>query len=287
MKSHTIARFRYLSGPRLLLCILLTVLSLQIAAQGDLMVTPRRVVFEGGKNRQEITLANTGNDTARYTISFVQYRMKDDGSIEQITEPDPGQWFADSFIRYFPRTFTLPPKESQVLKMQMNPGSSMAEGEYRSHLYFRAVPQEKPLGDDELTIDTAAIGIRLTPIYGITIPVIIRTGNTNATVTLTDAKIHTDTAGTNWMTITFNRQGNSSVYGDLFVDYIAPNGSSQEAGVVRGIAVYTPNQVRHFTFALKQTGSGAYTGGKLAIRYSSSSEAKQEVFARTEITPGK
>jgi len=63
-----------------LLCLIALLLSpFTGMAQGDLMITPRRIVFEGNRDRQEITLANTGNDTARYTVSFVQYRMTPDG----------------------------------------------------------------------------------------------------------------------------------------------------------------------------------------------------------------
>ena len=58
---------------RVILVILTSILltSSHLSAQGDLLITPRRVVFEGSKQSQELTLANTGNDTARYNVSFV------------------------------------------------------------------------------------------------------------------------------------------------------------------------------------------------------------------------
>ena len=34
-------------------------------AQGNLLVTPRRVVFDGSSRVMELNLANTGRDTAR------------------------------------------------------------------------------------------------------------------------------------------------------------------------------------------------------------------------------
>jgi len=76
-------------------------------AQGNLLITPRRVVFEGNKRTQELNLANTGQDSAKYNVSMIQYRMKEDGSFEEITIPDPGQNFADKYVRFFPRTVSL------------------------------------------------------------------------------------------------------------------------------------------------------------------------------------
>ena len=253
-----------------------------VHSQGDLLVTPRRIVFEGNRDRQEITLANTGSDTARYTISFVQYRMTEEGSFEQITEPDPGQHFADEFLRYFPRSVTLAPNESQVVRMQLRRSSGMQTGEYRSHMYFRAVPEEKPLGEEDKLEDSTAIGIRLTPIFGITIPVIIRVGEPVLNVSLSDVKVEEREPDTKWLSLTFSRKGNISVYGDLTVEHTAPDGSKTEVGVVRGIAVYTPNETRKFSFQLRPPEDVDLSKGKLTVRYSGTSEAKPVLFAETE-----
>src|SRR5210317_878009 len=80
-------------------------------SQGNLLITPRRVVFDGSSRSIDLNLANTGTDTASYAISLVQIRMTAEGGFESITEPDPGQRFADRFLRFFPRTVTLGPGE--------------------------------------------------------------------------------------------------------------------------------------------------------------------------------
>ena len=155
-------------------------------AQGNLLITPRRAVFEGSKRSLDLNLANTGRDTATYAISLIQERMNEDGSFEIITEPDPDQRFADRFIRFFPRSVTLGPNEAQVVKIQLIRSNEMIPGEYRSHFYFRAVPKNKPLGEEQATSDTTSISVKLTPIFGITIPVIIRVGEPSVKVTLSD-----------------------------------------------------------------------------------------------------
>ncbi|MDD4227507.1 MAG: hypothetical protein PHU98_14105 [Mariniphaga sp.] len=248
------------------------------SAQGDLLITPRRVVFEGNRQRQEITLANTGQDTATYSVSFVQYHMTEEGSFEVVTEPKEGQLFADSYLRFFPRTVTLAPNESQIVRMQVRRMPGMEDGEYRSHVYFRAVPVERPLGEEELQRDSAAIGVRLTPIFGITIPVIIRVGDTSAKVTLSDLNIVEDEDKNKQLKITFLREGNQSVYGDVEVIHQGPDETETPVGTVRGIAVYTPNTIRKFTLPLTVPEGVDISGGKLTVRYSSSNDAKPEIF---------
>src|ERR1700712_3004080 len=110
-----------------------------ILAQGDLLVYPKRINFEAGKRTEQLSLSNIGADTARYAISIIQGRMGVDGALEIITQPDSGQNFADKFIRYFPRTVVLPPHEAQAVKFQLINTSELKTGEYRSHLYLRAL----------------------------------------------------------------------------------------------------------------------------------------------------
>lgn len=253
-----------------------------VLAQGDLLITPRRVVFEGNKQSQELTLANTGKDTAKYNVSFVQYRMTEAGAFEQITEPDSGQYFADKYLRVFPRSVTLAPNEAQVVRMQFRKMPDMKPGEYRSHLYFRAVPNEKPLGEDAVT-DTTSIGIRLIPIFGITIPIIARVGDLPLTVELSQLALDTKTDTVPNLSITFLRSGDKSVFGDISVNWVPDRGESVEVGIVRGIAVYTPNKIRHFTMKLRNLPGVDYTRGKLIVKYQAPNDLKPEVYAEKEL----
>jgi P pilus assembly chaperone PapD len=252
-------------------------------AQGDLLITPRRVVFEGNKQIEEITLANTGQETAFYSISFLQYHMTEDGSFEEITEPKPGQMFADPVLRYFPRSVELAPGESQVVRMQLRRLPNMEDGEYRSHLYFRAVPDEKPLGQEDELTDSTAIGIRLIPIFGISIPVIVRIGDLPVSLSLSDLKLEKTEDNRMVLQTTLSREGRKSVYGDLTADYVVPGAAPVNVGVVRGIAVYTPNNLRRFSLPLTVPEGIDLSKGKLVVRFSSSNEAKPEVFDEKEL----
>lgn len=252
-------------------------------AQGDLLISPLRIVFDGiSRKSKEISLANVGKDTATYAISVKDIRMMADGTFEEISEPDSGQRFAGPYMRYFPRKVVLAPNESQVVKLQLIKTSQMTPGEYRSHLYFRAVPDEKPLGE-KAKKDTGSISISITPIFGITIPVIIRVGENNAKVSLSDASFHFNEQKKPEISLDFNRTGDMSVYGDMTVDYVSPGGKTSRVKLVKGIGVYTPLTIRHFKVELDNDNHLDFKSGKLHIAYNLSPNEKEPETVETDI----
>jgi hypothetical protein len=267
----------------LVLFMFLSVLAgLPVNGQGNLLITPRRVVFEGAKKIQELNLANIGLDTARYVLSMVEVRMKEDGSFENITEPDSGQNFASPYLRFFPRSVVLGPNESQLLKVQLTKTSQLEPGEYRSHVYFRAVREEKPLGEIEAVVDSNSISVSLIPVFGITIPVIIRVGELSYTVSMSDVSYHTiDT--TSVVSMTFHRTGNMSAYGDVRVTYASADGKTVRVGQANGVAIYTPNSKRRFDIKLNNTQGIDFSKGKLHVEFISQSDVNPEIIAQSEI----
>jgi hypothetical protein len=253
------------------------------SAQGNLLITPRRVVLEGSTKSFDLNLANTGKDSATYAISIIQIRMKEDGGFETITVPDPNQQFADHFIRFFPRSVTLAPNEAQVVKVQLIKANELTAGEYRSHFYFRSIPNSKPLGQEEINRDTTSISVKLTPVFGITIPVIIRVGESNTSVSLTDLVLENVNNDVPRLSLIFNRTGNMSVYGDVSVDYISTQGRTIHIINANGVAVYTPNIKRNIKLNLTKTTGVDFHSGKLIVTYSASSDVRPTRFAEAEL----
>lgn len=249
-------------------------------AQGNLLITPRRVVFEGNKRSMDLNLANIGTDTATYAISLIQIRMTEEGGFETITEPEEGQRFSSPYLRYFPRTVTLGPNEAQTVKIQLVKSGTLQPGEYRSHFYFRAVPKDKPLGEEEETVsDPTSIAVKLTPIFGITIPAIIRVGQPTANVTIADPQLRFENDTIARLGIVFRRSGDYSVFGDLAVDHVSPQGTITRVGIANGVAVYTPNTQRKFEFNLINTKGLDLNNGKLKIVFSAPSDIRPEKYA--------
>ncbi|MVT07638.1 fimbrial biogenesis chaperone [Chitinophaga tropicalis] len=267
------------------LCIIqgLFVLTCQPAtAQGNLLITPRRVVFDGSQRTQELNLANTGQDTARYLISLIEIRMKEDGTFENITQPDSGQRFASGHIRFFPRSVVLGPGEAQMVKVQIEKAGELQPGEYRSHIYFRAAPDEKPLGE-EAPKDAVAIAVKLIPLFGISIPVIIQVGASNAKVQVTDLSLSHSNDTISKLSLNLQREGDMSVYGDITVRSISDQGKAMQVGYVKGVAVYTPCRVRQLNIPLSTGKKADYRNGKLQVTYTAMVKGKPVVLSEAEL----
>ena len=275
--------------------LLLPVISI---AQGDLLIYPKRLVFDGSKRLQELNVSNNGNDTARYIISVVEIKMKENGSFEMIDQPEPGQRFASKNFRFFPRNVVLGPKETQVVKVQLYKTGELEPGEYRSHIYLRADKEKKPRGEEKTNEAATGISIRLEPVFGISIPIIIRVGESTTQISLSKVAFQFENDTIPTLTMDINRTGNMSTYGEISVDYVAldgkktrttsimdfnTSGKATRVAFVKGLAVYTPNTVRHLRLLLDKTAGIDYHSGALHIVYKDESGkiiqlAQEQIF---------
>jgi hypothetical protein len=263
---------------RYIFLFVITLIVAKTFAQGDLLVTPKRIVFEGNNQREELSLVNMGKDTTTFSISFVQKNMREDGSFLTIDNPSEVKMSAEPYLRIFPRFVTLAPGEPQVIMIQCRRNSNMAAGEYRSHLYFRSEKDYKPLGSKNPFKDTTLVSIELIPIYGISIPVIIRTGEVNVTTSFTNLKLGVAQDMTPTLEFTINRAGNCSTYGDLVVEYISGQNKPITVGNIKGVGVYTNIDHRKVTVKLNQVRGVVFKTGNLRVRYTSPDDAKYLVY---------
>lgn len=239
------------------------------SAQGDLLITPKRLVFDGTKRAEEINLANIGKDTATYNISFVQFKMDDKGIFVPVSENDTTQRFAHKNLRFFPRTVTLAPNEAQSVKVQLIKANELEAGEYRSHLFFKNVLNNTALGEDKTTAaKDSGISVSLKPVFGISIATIIRVGETKVTGSISDVQLGATTENADpYISFTLNRSGNISLYGDVNVQYVSTDNKKTEVGLMKGLAVYLPNAIRKVQVPLKKMAGVDYKHGKLLISY--------------------
>lgn len=248
---------------------------IEAKSQSDLLITPFRVVFENGKNMEELTVANTGKDTARYTISFLQYKMLSTGKLEKIDQPEDSILFADKYLRVFPKTITLAPNEAQMVRLQLKTPPDLSRGEYRSHLYFRSIVNEKP--DMGTQTDSTGIGFKLVPVYGITIPVIIRVGESTVKANAANIVIN-EANGVKQLTCQINRDGNISTFGQLEIEHTSETGVKTLVGKVNGVAVYTPVHSRELSIPLNIPDTLDITKGSIALKYFSKVEGKEVYY---------
>jgi hypothetical protein len=238
-------------------------------AQGDLLIFPKRLVFKGTQTRvQNLHLNNSGKDTATYRLSFLEVRMHSDGQFENILSPDRGQRFASPHLRFYPRTITLAPNETQVVRVQLTKTNGLMNGEYRSHLYFRAVPNTKGHKKKEGNNEREGVNIDLIPIYGISIANIIQIGKSEVEVNISNLDFEMLNHNYPIISMNFNRQGNHSSYGDIRIQHISTEGKETEVALIKGFAVYAPAIFRTARIELKDVGELHFGSGKLKVTYS-------------------
>lgn len=221
-------------------------------AAGNILVTPTRIVFEQRDRSAQVTIVNQGDQATNFRISFIRQNMTENGEFLPVGESEPGR-FSDPMIRFSPRQVNLSPGQSQVIRLALRRPANLADGEYRSHMLFQALPNPESSNVENLTQPTQeGITIELVPIIGVSIPVIVRQGELGSKVTLTDPKLIYSGQGSDKaeMQININRQGSGSTYGDLRVTYTPEGGSPTVIGQANSVAVYANMATRRFRLPL-------------------------------------
>ena len=237
------------------------------AQGGQLAVAPTRVVFEGRTRSAQLSLVNKGAKTATFRIRVVNLRMDDSGNMKEIDKADPGQQFAGKLFRYSPRQITLKPGASQAIRLLLRKPKDLAAGEYRSHLMMQNVPTQTGQSIEQ-TQGADGVQIRMVPVFGITIPVIVRHGKTAADVALSNLSIIAADKDnkTPRLRFTVGRNGNRSAFGDLTAT-LRSGGNEVVLGQIMRLAVYTPNASRTVMMPLRVPDGVNLSGGSVHVAY--------------------
>ncbi|WOF45681.1 molecular chaperone (plasmid) [Sphingopyxis indica] len=259
--------FRVLRAAGLLSIALFGFTSVPASAAGDLLVAPTRLVLDGSRGT-EVVLNNIGAEPATYRISLEIKRMTAAGGLDEIAEADAdaAERAALGMIAFSPRRVTLPPNQPQVIRVGVRVPEGTPPGEYRAHMLFRAVPDAAPATAPK-PIGGSGVSIALTPIYGITIPVIVRVGDLAATAEIGAARV-AETADGPAFEFDLTRSGARSVYGDIEV---TRPGTPEPLLVARGIAVYPEVTARRVSLRVPAEVAAALKG-PVHIRYSEDRE---------------
>lgn len=250
--------------------VLLIVLPLP-PALADLMIEPTRIVFGKNKRTAQVDLINNGKETATYRISVVNRRMSETGEFMPLENAGVGEQFAGELIRFSPRQVILAPGAGQVVRIMLRKPAGLADGEYRSHLHFDRIPDA--IGANNLATQgdaTAASGfsVRLTMLAGVSIPVIVRHGETSAKAALSGLELSPAAAGqAPILSAVVQRSGNSSLYGNLAATFTPRGGEPTTVGKAGGVAVYTPNPLRRIKIQLQAPAGVVLARGTLRLTY--------------------
>jgi P pilus assembly chaperone PapD len=245
------------------------------AGVGDLLVAPTRIVLNGGKST-EIILNNIGDEPATYRVSVEFRRMTPDGKLVDVTDPTPQEKEAADMIVYAPRRVTLPPHEPQSIRIAARPPQGLPDGEYRVHLLFRAIPPSTPVGEAPVT-SGKGLQLQLIPVYGVTIPVIVRLGNLQATAGISNVELEKN-EGKEAIGLDLSRAGSRSTFGEVLV--LKP-GVKDPIATLKSVAVYTELGTRHVTIPVDDNYKGEIAG-PVTVQYVETYADGNQKIAETE-----
>jgi P pilus assembly chaperone PapD len=244
------------------------------AGVGDLLVAPTRIVLNGSRGT-EIILNNIGDDVATYRISVELRRMTPDGMLHDVDTPTASEETARSMILYAPRRITLAPRQPQSIRINARAPKDLPDGEYRVHLLFRAIPAPTPAS--AVPKDVKGISFALTPIYGVTIPLIVRLGNLEAKAGIANVRL-TRESGKPAVKLDLTRSGGRSTFGEVRV---LRAGIKDPIAVQSGVAVYTDVNQRSVTIPIAEQHAAA-AAGPVTIQYIEPGESGPLTIAETQ-----
>jgi P pilus assembly chaperone PapD len=241
-----------------------------VAGIGDLLVAPTRLVLDGRRGT-EIVLNNIGEEPATYRISVEFRRMTADGRLVDVTEPTAEEKLAEEMIVYAPRRVTLAPHQPQSIRIAARAPQGLRDGEYRVHLLFRAIPPATPVVAAKDAPPPTGLRFALTPIYGVTIPVIVRLGNLQAKAGIANVQLATQD-GKPAVALDLSRSGDRSTFGEVRV---------LKPGVKDPIAVYKEITTRQVTIPLDEAFKGS-AAGPVTVQYVETFDDGTNIIAETQ-----
>ena len=244
------------------------------AGVGDLLVAPTRIILDGGKGA-EIVLNNIGDEPATYRISTEFRRMNPDGSLADVTTPTNREKAAEDMIIFAPRRVTLAPNEPQSIRIVARPPEGLPDGEYRVHLLFRAIPPTTPV--TKPADAPKGLSFKLIPVYGVTIPVIVRLGSLDVQAGITN--VHLDKKdGKPVVALDLTRTGARSTFGEV---KILKPGVKEPIADEGAVAVYTEINDRKIQVPVDENYKGDLTG-LVTVQYIEKYDDGQKTIAETQ-----
>ena len=228
-----------------------------VGGMGDINLFPRRIVLDGRERIATVGLYNRTANEGDYEIGISNMVMAPNGQIFAVDSLPAGVsterlQAADEMLRWSPRRVTLLGNEAQTVRIMARTPADLPPGEYRSHFSVTSIPRDVEGGlsiEDAVLGETdggSDIGVVIRPRFGIAIPVIVRVGETTLDVSLSDVALVNTEQGP-MFTVTINRSGTRSAYGDVIVTM---RGQDTPMAVARGVGVYPEVDSRPIMVAL-------------------------------------
>ncbi len=227
-------------------CVLLFVFLLfdsvtAFAAQQPVEMIPQRIILEGRERSTVLTLLNRNPEAVTYRIETFVMRQALSGGIGRVSDPTSEEQQILKMIRFSPRRVRIPANNIQIVRIMARKPANLPAGEYRAHIRVTPVP-----GPKKISGTSAGVAIQLDLIISLSIPIIIRHGETHVALGASGAAIEHKSDGTKKLKVRITAEGNRSVFMDAEIYH-----GDTLLGENKGFAIYQPNGQRDVVFPLK------------------------------------
>lgn len=254
----------------------------------NLNITPKRLTFGKGTRSATVYIFNQGAVPAAFDIKMVDRVMLPNGEIVAASDLEGKPQFAELLARLksaktmivaTPRRAVLAPGKGQTIRLRVITPSARDAAEFRSHLTVTTMPpRDFGLSAEQATSAAASnrFDFTVASLFGLSIPVIVRSGTAEARGQIINAQVRTATrpgaTGTQSQLLHFGiaRSGPTSLYGNIEVRL---KRSKEVVAAVRGVGVYPEIESRSFSMPLR--------------RRIASGESLEIVFVDDDINPGR
>ncbi len=138
---------------------------------GQITISPTNIFIEENTKFGTYLVLNGSNEAQEVSVDFIfAYTQTDEEGTRSIADNDSVKQMehsADSWVRAFPRNFTLAPGQRQVVRLRVAPPNNLEDGTYWARIKTRSTAQTPPVELQSNTAVSARVGITIEQITGL------------------------------------------------------------------------------------------------------------------------
>jgi P pilus assembly chaperone PapD len=244
------------------------------------LLAPTRLFFEGSARSQELTIMNQSDKQQTYRLRLEDRRLRETGEYEVITDAaDPTA--ASAMLRLSVRQIIVPARTSATVRVLLRKPSGQPSGEVRTHLVVTELPvTNAPVSASE----TSEISVAITTVFGISIPILVRTGETSARLASVSAKrvAVPDHPELENLEVLVNTTGNRSMFVDLRLVSTRQR-RAEPIATAKSFAIYAPLQSRTLSWSLSSEQVAKLRAGNVVLQYQEVSRDGTPIGTASEV----
>jgi len=138
---------------------------------GQITISPTNIFIEENTKFGTYLVLNGSNEAQEVSVDFIfAYTKTDENGVRSVVYDDTvkqAEHSADSWVRSFPRNFTLAPGQRQVVRLRVTPPNNLEDGSYWARIKTRSTAQTPPVELQNDASVSARVGITIEQITGL------------------------------------------------------------------------------------------------------------------------